>query len=529
MRKRRIVAIVSVFLLLGVVSWLVLTYVILPPDGELKVQTTDVIGTVNQLVGVNDYGPDVTGLYEDQVGYDLFRDLGLQRLRVWCQFGAQLAWGLGWGWYHTIFNGSSMADAQNSNFYNWTYLDILFEVVNQTGAQPILTFNGCPRSIAQDGMPNKPPLNYDVYAEVVARVLMHYTQDWPGGSGHTYSIDYVEIGNEPNLEPFWNGSSQEFFDLYAVVSQRLDQLGGTFKIGGPGLADAGLHQWTTDFLSNVSAGNLPLDFFSWHSYWENPVQVVLSMQVVKDVLIANGYGDIERVFDEWGLNLLSEVGWGTMQGALHATGVLTVAAHQGINITCFAVSKDAPVHPDFSGLFGEEANFGLLTRNPTIPKPIYHALKPFVTVTGNPILQTTLIPQPALAFLPYYLTYLTTQGEGLYNYTVLVANHGLRTIRCRITLEGAPQATYHVQTRELSDASLTQYNDWTPPTTEETGEIIVQFPPQSVIWIEIYTSGPYVILSCRSSVQVQLFAIASDVTYLKLQIAVKQGYAICST
>ncbi|MHA2314507.1 MAG: hypothetical protein ACXACF_04380, partial [Candidatus Hermodarchaeia archaeon] len=98
MRKRRMVAIVSVFLLLGMVSWLVLTYVILPPDAELKVQTTDVIGTVNQLVGVNDYGPDVTGLYEDQIGYDLFRDLGLQRLRVWCQFGAQLAWGLGWGW-----------------------------------------------------------------------------------------------------------------------------------------------------------------------------------------------------------------------------------------------------------------------------------------------------------------------------------------------------------------------------------------------------------------------------------------------
>ncbi len=217
-----------------------------------------------------------------------------------------------------------------------------------------------------------------------------------------------------------------------------------------------------------------------------------------------------------------------MQGALHATGVLTVAAHQGIDIACFAFTKDTPVHSDYSWLFGEEANFGLLTRNPTTPKPIYHALKPFVSITGNPILQTALIPRPVLAFFPYYLTYLATQEEGRYNYTVLVTNHGLRTIRCRITLESAPQTTYHVQTRELSNASLSQYNDWTPPTTEETGDIIVQFPPQSVVWIKIYTSGPYAVLSFPSTIQVQLFAIASDVAYLKLQIVVKQVYAIYS-
>ena len=521
MGKRRIVAIVSIFLLLGVVSWLVLTYVILPPDAELKVQTADVIGTVHQLVGVNDYGPDVTELYEDQVGYNLFRELGLQRMRVWCQFGKQLAWGMGCGWYHTIFDGSSVADAQNPSFYNWTYLDILFEVVNQTGAQPVLTFTGCPRSIARDGLPQNPALDYDVYAEVVARVMMHYTQGWPGGSGHTYSIDYVEIGNEPNLEDFWNGTSQEFFDLYAVVSQRLDQLGGTFKIGGPGFADAGLHQWTTDFLTNVSADNLPLDFFSWHSYWENPIPVVLSMQVVEDALTANGYGDIERVFDEWGMDLLSEEGWNTMQGALHATGVLTFAAHQEIDIACFAVSKDTPIHPDYSALFGEEVNFGLITRNPTTPKPIYHAMKPFVTVTGNPILQTELIPQPILAFLPFYLTFLVTQGEGQNNYTVLAANHGLRTIRCRINLEGAPQVTYHVQIRELSNATLTQYNDWAPPTTENTGDIIVAVSPQSVLWITINPSGPFTSLSLPHLVLVQLYAIVFIITYLKPPTMVK--------
>ncbi|MFW9986792.1 MAG: hypothetical protein ACFFDJ_09530 [Candidatus Odinarchaeota archaeon] len=103
MRKRQVIAIVAVFLLIGLSTWLVLSYfAVVAPEVELRVHTTESIGTVHQLVGVNDYGPDVTELYEDQIAYDLFQSVGLQRFRVWCQFGKQLAEGLGWDWHHTI-------------------------------------------------------------------------------------------------------------------------------------------------------------------------------------------------------------------------------------------------------------------------------------------------------------------------------------------------------------------------------------------------------------------------------------------
>lgn len=88
-------------------------------------------------------------------------------------------------------------------FYNWTYLNLLFEVVNSTGAKPILTFTGCPRTLAQGGEPNNPPQNPNVYTEIVVRVVMHYRQGWGGATGPIYSFDYVEIGNEPNFPPFW--------------------------------------------------------------------------------------------------------------------------------------------------------------------------------------------------------------------------------------------------------------------------------------------------------------------------------------
>ncbi|MFX0067301.1 MAG: hypothetical protein ACFFC7_34690, partial [Candidatus Hermodarchaeota archaeon] len=289
MRKKMVIASIALIALIIFASWLVLTYLeFQPAEVELQVQTSQEIGTVKQLVGVNDYGPDVTELYGDQVGYNLFQSLGLQRMRVWCQFGTQLAEGMGWGWHHTIFSGSSLADAQSPQFYNWTYLDILFEVVQQTGAEPILTFTGCPRSIAQDGLPHNPPQDYDVYAEVVARVVMRYSEGWPDLTGPIYSFDYVEIGNEPNFPPFWNGTSQEFFDLYSVVSQRLKQLGGSFKIGGPGLADNFLSQWTNDFLSRVLTEDLPLDFFSWHAYHDDSSLVVQAIQTGKTLLVNHG-------------------------------------------------------------------------------------------------------------------------------------------------------------------------------------------------------------------------------------------------
>ncbi|MFX1563291.1 MAG: hypothetical protein ACFFDP_08280, partial [Promethearchaeota archaeon] len=294
MRKMKAFAIAIVLIFLIFSSWFVLSYFgFLGPQLELQVQTTDEIGSVKQLVGVNDYGPDVTELYGDQAAYDLFQTLGLQRLRVWCQFGTQLADSLGWGWHHTIFSGSTMADAQNPNFYNWTYLDLLFEVVSQTGAEPILTFTGCPRSLAQGGMPNKPPIDNTVYAEVVARIVMHYTEGWPGPPGVIYPLDYVEIGNEPNFLPFWNATMQEFLDLYSVVSQRLEQLGGSFKIGGPGLADINLQLWTTNFLATVTDEDLPLDFFSWHAYHDDSTQVVQTIQTGKTLLTNQGFSDCE--------------------------------------------------------------------------------------------------------------------------------------------------------------------------------------------------------------------------------------------
>ncbi len=505
MRKRRLVAIVSIFLLLSLSIWFVLTYVVIPISNvELRVETSQTTGTVNHLVGANSYGPDITGLYQDQVAYDLFQDLGLQHLRVWCRFGWQLVTSSGWGWHHTIFNGTTLADAQNPAFYNWTYLDLLVDVVNETGASPILTFVGCPRSLALDWAPNIVPPDLDIYAEVVARVVMHYEQGWPG-TGQIFDFDYIEIGNEPNLPAFWNGTKQEFLNLYSAVSQRLALIGGSFKIGGPGLADINLADWTTSFLGNVNGLGLPLDFFSWHAYWNNPAQVVGVIETGTNLVVSQGFGHIERIFDEYGLDLLSDADWGTMTAAIHTTEVLIGAAHRGIDIACFGFAKDIPLHPSITSPFGEEANFGLLTRNPTTPKPTFHALKPFAAITGYPILNTTLIQTPSLLTFPMPLTTLVTQGPGTHNYTILISNHGWRAMTAHITLQGAPAGTYQITSRELSSSAIQQHDDWTPPSTSTSSTTSFTCPPQTVLWITTHFLG--VMLSPLHSLFIQVHVI----------------------
>jgi hypothetical protein len=466
------------------------TYVVLPASVvELHVWTADEIGTVNQLVGANSYGPDLTGLSQDQIAFNLFQNLGLQRLRVWCRFGWQLATSSGWGTYHTIFNGTSFVDAQNPSFYNWTYLDILVDTVNNTGAKPILTFTGCPRSLHPDWAPNKGPANLTIYAEVVAHVVMHYEQGWPG-TGQIFDFDYIEIGNEPNLPAFWDGSQQEFFDLYNVVSRRLALIGSAFKIGGPGLADIELGNWTTNFLSTVHGLGLPLDFFSWHAYWDDPAQVVGVIETGTTLLRDHGFGFIEQVFDEYGLNLLSDTAWGTMSAAVHTTEVLIGAAKNGIDIACFGFAKDFPIHPNMTTPFGDEANFGLLTRNPTTPKPTFHALKPFAAITNHIILNTTMIQPPMLLALPAPISALVTREPGQHNYTVLISNHGIRPITVQVNLQDGPTGPFHIQSRQLSTTAIQQHNDWTPPSQHTTPSITITCPPQSIHWLSIHDTNP---------------------------------------
>ena len=59
------------------------------------------------------------------------------------------------------------------------------------------------------------------WTEICAGIVRHYNCGW--ANGFKFGIKYWEIWNEPENPPMWDGTRQEFFELYRTASLRLLQ------------------------------------------------------------------------------------------------------------------------------------------------------------------------------------------------------------------------------------------------------------------------------------------------------------------
>jgi hypothetical protein len=436
---------------------------------------------------------------------------------------------LSYGNPHVIFNGSTYEDASNPAFYNWTYLDILGNVATHIFSEWLLTFTECPISMSQGGGPVDPPKNLTVYAQVIARIYMHFRQGWPNSTiGYVYPR-YVEIGNEPDLPVFWNGTQAEFFELYGNVSLRLRQLDPDIAIGGPGLANVS-SGWASAFLAYVKKNNLPMDFFSWHCYDDNSSKVVDAMMQGKQIVRAAGFPDALLFLDEWGRSLNNGTGWDSVDAALHAANVLFGAQNAGIDGLCYAMAKDAPIAYNNS-LPTQEANFGLVTSNST-PKPTYYCLGAFREIEygfGNLIrvTQTPLSPyDPNLNFLASEWTYEPLPGilirTASTNIKLIIVNDENRSIRIGVLFTGIPTpVTIGVEAKEMSAMPASEGNAWM--TMRDAAN---QLQSQSVLILEL---SPRSITVVNGFFYVDFINFTMQVIFLTLAIAVVMISTITAT
>lgn len=133
------------------------------------------------------------------------------------------------------------------------------------------------------------------WANICTEVVRHY---------YEYGIRFYEIWNEPDQSAMWNGTLEQYYELYRVTAQAIrDEFGDKVKIGGPALATS-----TTEtigaFLKAVKG--YPLDFLSVHAYRNDPEQYNSDQySVFKNMLAEHGYSDALLILDEW--NFVS--GW----------------------------------------------------------------------------------------------------------------------------------------------------------------------------------------------------------------------------
>ena len=145
------------------------------------------------------------------------------------------------------------------------------------------------------------PKDFQKWAEICEHIISHYNDGW--ANGYHMDIEYWEIWNEPDLvnddgtSPCWQGTEEQFAELYITTATHLKKCFPNLKIGGP--ASVGDESWMRRFLERIKKVNAPLDFFSYHWYWTEPKDMSAKCTRVRALIDEFGYTDTETILNEW--------------------------------------------------------------------------------------------------------------------------------------------------------------------------------------------------------------------------------------
>ena len=238
-----------------------------------------------------------------------------------------------------------------------------------------------------------PPKDFHQWADICRHIIKHYNEGW--AEGFHYGIEYWEIWNEPENQPqMWTGTDEEFFELYRITSQVLKEEFPHLKIGGPGIGAAftttengwAMSPYAQRFLRFVVEHNAPMDFFSWHTYTNKPMEYVEKAVVARKFLDELGFTDSEIHMNEW--NYLPDNDWGPMLDTNDPRGrelwYSRIGGAEGAGfVTCVLIElQNAPV--DVCNYFKNLGDFGIFTHHGR-PKRTYYSMKAF-----NELLQSSI-------------------------------------------------------------------------------------------------------------------------------------------
>lgn len=279
---------ITIFLLLSGVSGtayfddLSLTEVTDTSMYRYTVQIDSVTGVIRPFLSTN-VGP-VNGSSVDLSSQ--FRETGIDFVRTHDYYGPCDL--------HVIFPDTSR-DPLDSTAYNFSSSDSVIGPIIQSGSQVLYRLG---ESFESPPVHNYPPADFIKTAQVFVQIAKHYNEGWNGG--YHYNIRQWEIWNEPDGVGFWNGTAAQYAHFYNVVANALKQYDSTFILGGPALASVYSSVFLKTFLDSVRTNHAPLDFFSYHSYYEaNPYHFAVLDSLVASTLQGYGYGNTPRYLTEW--------------------------------------------------------------------------------------------------------------------------------------------------------------------------------------------------------------------------------------
>jgi len=294
-----------------------------------------------------------------------------------------------------VFVGTTMADAQDPNFYRWGYLDRVIDGVLALGAKPIVSIDTMPRSLARnrdvayrapilswsDNVRNSPPADNAVFAEVVKRIIMHCIQGW--AQGRTLDLPYWELWHAPDTDlrfggaayTFWAGSWEDYVAMFAACQQAVKgHFGEAVRWGGAAFARP---ESVGAFADALTTLNLRPDFVSLVAATDALTDVGFVVAVTRQVLDEHDLANVEIIMSGWNL-ALPVAGISPDQQFVTPQSKFDAMQHAVHYLTAFVwfnqLGVSAALH---EGMIDQKGglNLGLLTRGGDGLKPVALAVE----------------------------------------------------------------------------------------------------------------------------------------------------------
>ena len=279
---------------------------------EITVDFNDVVGEMKPLHGINN-GPKsgYAGAEEASGEWKLDMTEWYQSLNIPIVRTHDSEYPYGQDKFidiHCIFPDMER-DVDDPAAYHFEESDKYIEAIMESGSQVLFRLGESIDHSGEDKYIN-PPEDYLKWAQVCEHIIRHYNEGW--ADGFHYNITYWEIWNEPDNSTMWTGSMEQFYELYRTTARYLKRVYPDLKIGGCALGSTD-EEGIRTFLQSLKADGkeTPLDFFSWHTYTNNPDIYAEKAALVRRLLDENGYENTESILDEW--NYVES--WDNIEGA----------------------------------------------------------------------------------------------------------------------------------------------------------------------------------------------------------------------
>ena len=211
---------------------------------------------------------------------------------------------------HCIFPDFD-ADENLEESYNFLPTDLYLASIRNSGAGIFFRLGEGREPYARK-LYAKPPKDMEKWARICEHIVMHYNEGW--ANGFKLGIKYWEIWSAPETSECWDGTREEYFELYRITANHLRDKFPRIKIGAYGargfyalnrLASTEEMKAYVPFMQRffsyitAPATTAPLDFFTWACYTTNPEELAMHAQYARTYLDNAGLRKTRSIICEY--------------------------------------------------------------------------------------------------------------------------------------------------------------------------------------------------------------------------------------